>query len=170
MTVASRHKPSQEPAKGSAKRQSTGALPLRRRPAWAHLEKHYQKIKDVQLRQLFAEDGERGTRLAVEAAGVYLDYSKNRITDETLRLLLELARECGLKDRIEAMFRGDKINVSENRAVLHVALRAPRGASIIHDGRNVVPDVHAVLDRMADFANGCAAGNGKARPANASAM
>jgi glucose-6-phosphate isomerase len=85
MTIASRHKPSQEPAKGSAKQQSTGALPLRRRPAWAQLEKHYQKIKGVELRQLFADDGERGTRLAAEAAGVYLDYSKNRITDETLR-------------------------------------------------------------------------------------
>jgi glucose-6-phosphate isomerase len=161
MTVASRHKPSQESAKGSAKQQSTGAQPLRRRPAWAQLEKHYQKIKDVQLRQLFAEDGERGTRLAVEAAGVYLDYSKNRITDETLRLLLELAHESGLKDRIEAMFRGDKINVSEDRAVLHVALRAPRGASIVHEGRNVVPDVHAVLDRMADFAERVRSGKWK---------
>jgi glucose-6-phosphate isomerase len=161
MTIASRHKPSQEPAKGSAKQQSTGALPLRRRPAWAQLEKHYQKIKGVELRQLFADDGERGTRLAAEAAGVYLDYSKNRITDETLRLLLELAHECALKDRIEAMFRGDRINVSEDRAVLHVALRAPRGASIIHDGRNVVPDVHAVLDRMADFAERVRSGKWK---------
>jgi glucose-6-phosphate isomerase len=161
MTVASRRKPSQESAKGSAKQQSTGALPLRRRPAWAQLEKHYQKIKSTQLRQLFADDSERGTRLAAEAAGVYLDYSKNRINDETLRLLLELARESGLKDRIEAMFRGDKINVSEDRAVLHVALRAPRGASIIHDGRNVVPDVHAVLDRMADFAERVRSGKWK---------
>ena len=126
---------------------------LRLRPAWAALEKHYHKIKDVHLRQLFAEDRERGERLAVEAAGIYFDYSKNRITDETLRLLLQLAQESGLRERIDAMFRGDKINVSENRAVLHVALRAPRGAAIVHDGRNVVPDVHAVLDRMADFAN-----------------
>jgi glucose-6-phosphate isomerase len=126
---------------------------LRTRPAWASLEKHYQKIKGVHLKQLFAEDRERGERLAVEAAGIYLDYSKNRITDETLRLLLQLARESGLQDRIDAMFRGDKINVSENRAVLHVALRAPRGASIVHDGQNVVPEVHAVLDRMADFAH-----------------
>jgi glucose-6-phosphate isomerase len=126
---------------------------LRTRPAWASLEKHYQKIKGVHLKQLFAEDSERGERLAVEAAGIYLDYSKNRITDETLRLLLQLARESGLQDRIDAMFRGDKINVSENRAVLHVALRAPRGASIVHDGQNVVPEVHAVLDRMADFAH-----------------
>jgi glucose-6-phosphate isomerase len=126
---------------------------LRQRPAWTALEAHYQKIKGLQLRQLFAEDPKRGERLAVEDVGVYLDYSKNRITDETLRLLLQLAQESELRDRIDAMFRGDKINVSENRAVLHVALRAPRGAVILHDGRNVVPDVHAVLDRMADFSN-----------------
>ena len=127
--------------------------PLRKRPAWTSLEKHYEKLKNIHLRQLFADDPERGERLAVEAAGVYLDYSKNRITDETLQLFLQLARESGLRDRIDAMFRGDKINVSENRSVLHVALRAPRGAVILHDGRNVVPDVHAVLDRMADFSN-----------------
>jgi glucose-6-phosphate isomerase len=133
--------------------QSTSVPPLRRRPAWALLEKHYQKLKTVHLRQFFADGRERGDSLAIEAAGLYLDYSKNRITDETLRLLLQLARESGLRDRIDAMFRGDKINVSENRAVLHVALRAPRGATIMHDGRNVVPEVHAVLDRMADFAN-----------------
>ena len=160
MTAASRQRP---PAQEVAKQQSTGRPPLRGRSAWAQLEKHYQKIKDVHLRQLFADDSERGTRLAVEAAGFYLDYSKNRITDETLRLLLELAHESGLKDHIEAMFRGDKINVSENRAVLHVALRAPRGASIIHDGRNVVPDVHAVLDRMADFAERVRSGAWKGR-------
>jgi glucose-6-phosphate isomerase len=124
---------------------------LRSRPAWALLEKHYQKLKGVHLRQLFADDHERGERLAAEAAGVYLDYSKNRITGETLKLLLQLAQESRLRDHIDAMFRGDNINVSENRAVLHVALRAPRGATILHDGRNVVPDVHAVLDRMADF-------------------
>ena len=160
MTVASRQ---HEPAQELAKRLSTGMPPLRGRSAWAQLEKHYQKIKDVHLRQLFADDSERGTRLAAEAAGVYLDYSKNRITDEALRLLLDLAHESGLKDRMEAMFRGDKINVSENRAVLHVALRAPRGASIIHDGRNVVPDVHAVLDRMADFADRVRSGAWKGR-------
>ena len=160
MTTASRQRP---PALEVAKQQSTGRPPLRGRSAWAQLEKHHQKIKDVHLRQLFADDSERGTRLAVEAAGFYLDYSKNRITDETLRLLLELAHESGLKDRIEAMFRGDKINVSENRAVLHVALRAPRGASIIHDGRNVVPDVHAVLDRKADFADRVRSGGWKGR-------
>src|SRR5215510_11963811 len=133
--------------------QSTSVPPLRRRPAWALLEKHYQKLKTVHLRQLFADGRERGDSLAIEAAGLYLDYSKNRITDETLRLLLQLARESGLRDRIDAMFRGDKINVSENRAVLHVALRAPRGATVMHDGSNVVPEVHAVLDRMADFAD-----------------
>ena len=125
---------------------------LRSRPAWASLERHYRKMAGVHLRQLFAEDRRRGERMAVEAAGIYLDYSKNRVTDETLDLLLQLARQSELQDRIEAMFRGDKINVSENRAVLHVALRAPRGASIILDGRNVVPEVHAVLDRMAEFA------------------
>jgi glucose-6-phosphate isomerase len=127
--------------------------PLRSRPAWALLEQHYQKLKRAHLRQLFADDDGRGVRFAIEAAGVYLDYSKNRITDETLQLLLQLARESGLRDRIDAMFRGDKINVSENRAVLHVALRAPRGATIFHDGRNVVPEVHAVLERMADFSS-----------------
>jgi hypothetical protein len=104
---------------------------LRVRPAWAALEKHYHKIKDVHLRQLFAEDRERGESLAVEAAGIYFDYSKNRITDETLRLLLQLAQESGLREHIDAMFRGDKINLTEDRAVLHVALRAPRGASIV---------------------------------------
>jgi glucose-6-phosphate isomerase len=133
--------------------QSVNVPPLRNRPAWVLLEKHYQRLKGVHLRQLFADDRRRGERLAFEAAGVYLDYSKNRITDETLQLLLQLAAESGLRDRIDAMFRSDKINVSENRAVLHVALRAPRGAVILHDGRNVVPDVHAVLDRMADFSN-----------------
>jgi glucose-6-phosphate isomerase len=127
--------------------------PLRRRHAWALLEKHYQKLKNIHLSQLFSDDRGRGERLAIDAAGIYLDYSKNRITDETLQLLLQLADESALHERIDAMFRGDEINVSENRAVLHVALRAPRGAVIIHDGRNVVPDVHAVLDRMADFSN-----------------
>ena len=133
--------------------QSVSGPPLRRRPAWKLLEKHYQATKDIHLRQLFADDAERGERLSIEAAGVYLDYSKNRVTDETLKLLLQLAGESGLRQRIDAMFSGDKINVSENRSVLHVALRAPRDATIIHDGRNVVPDVHAVLDRMADFSN-----------------
>jgi glucose-6-phosphate isomerase len=127
--------------------------PLRVRPAWASLQMHYHDVAGLHLRQLFAEDRMRGERLTAEAAGIYLDYSKNRITDETLRLLLRLAHESGLQERIDAMFRGDRINVSENRAVLHVALRAPRGTSIMHDGQNVVPEVHAVLDRMADFAH-----------------
>jgi glucose-6-phosphate isomerase len=126
---------------------------LRLRPAWSALEKHYQKAKDLNLRHLFAEDRKRGERLAVEAAGIYLDYSKHRITDETLRLLLQLAQESGLRARIDAMFQGERINVTENRAVLHVALRAPRDATILFDGENVVPQVHAVLDKMADFAN-----------------
>jgi glucose-6-phosphate isomerase len=126
---------------------------LRTRAAWVALQEHYRQIKDVHLKQLFAEDPDRGERLAVEVAGIYFDYSKNRITDDTLSLLLGVARESGLRERIDAMFRGDKINVSENRAVLHVALRAPRGTSILLDGRNVVPDVHAVLDKMAAFAD-----------------
>ena len=128
-------------------------LALRRQPAWALVEAHHRTIKNVHLRELFAEDSNRGDRMALEAVGVYLDYSKNRITDQTLKLLLRLAEECGLRQRIDAMFRGDKINVSEKRAALHVALRAPRGATIAVDGRNVVPDVHAVLDKMAKFSN-----------------
>ena len=120
-------------------------------PAWAALKAHYEQVRSQSLGRLFAEDAARGERMAVEAAGIYLDYSKNRITDETLKLLLQLAAESGLRERIDAMFHGDKINVSEKRAVLHVALRAPRGATIIVDGQNVVPEVHAVLDRMADF-------------------
>jgi glucose-6-phosphate isomerase len=126
---------------------------LRETPAWIALNAHYEKIKTVHLRQLFAEDAARGTRLTAEGAGLYLDYSKNRITDETLRLLLQLARERGLTERRDAMFRGEKINVTEKRAVLHVALRAPKGTSIVVDGENVVPQVHTVLDKMADFAN-----------------
>jgi glucose-6-phosphate isomerase len=126
---------------------------LRMRPAWAALEQHYQEIKRLHLRQLFAADRGRGERLATEAAGLCLDYSKNLITDETLTLLLQLAQESRLRDRIDAMFRGDKINVSENRAVLHVALRAPRGGSILHGGQNVMPEVHSVLDKMANFAD-----------------
>src|SRR5579885_2835064 len=127
--------------------------PLTQRPAWKALEEHYRSIRDVDLRTLFAQDPGRGERFALEAAGVYLDYSKNRITAETLRLLLQLAESSGLRERIDAMFRGDKINVTERRAVLHVALRAPEDESIIVDGENVVPRVHAVLDKMTDFAN-----------------
>jgi glucose-6-phosphate isomerase len=124
---------------------------LTARPAWKALAAHHEKIRGAHLRTLFAGDPDRGDRLTAEAAGLFLDYSKNRVTDETLGLLLHLAGECGLRERIDAMFRGDKINITEDRAVLHVALRAPRGASIVVDGENVVPQVHAVLDRMAEF-------------------
>jgi glucose-6-phosphate isomerase len=123
------------------------------RSAWKALEEHHRNIRALHLRELFAGDPGRGERLTADAAGVYLDYSKQRITEETTRLLVRLAEECGLRARIDAMFRGEKINVSERRAVLHVALRAPRDASILVDGENVVPGVHAVLDRMTEFAN-----------------
>jgi len=131
---------------------SSDQASLTERPAWRALAAHYDQIRDVHLRTLFHDDPARGERLAAEAVGLYFDYSKHRITDETLRLLLALANECGLRGRIDAMFRGDKINVTEKRAVLHVALRAPRDASILVDGKNVVPEVHQVLDRMATFA------------------
>lgn len=134
---------------------------LHLRPAWALLKKHHQRIRRLHLRQLFAKDPGRGERLVVEAAGIYLDYSKNRVTDETMGLLLELVRESGLREHIDAMFRGDKINTSEQRAVLHVALRAPRGASILFDGQNVVPEVHAVLDKMAAFSERVRSGDWK---------
>src|SRR3954451_2686661 len=133
----------------------------KKRTAWNALDSHYKKIGKVHLRQLFAEDATRGERMALEAVGLYLDYSKNRITDETLRLLLKLANEAGLQKRIDAMFSGEKINVTENRAVLHVALRAPRDASIVVDGKNVVPEVHVVLDRMGDFADRVRSGEWK---------
>ncbi|HEV3111773.1 MAG TPA: glucose-6-phosphate isomerase [Candidatus Binataceae bacterium] len=126
-------------------------LPLTQRPAWKALGEHNHKIRDVHLRTLFAEDPRRGKHFAVEDVGLYLDYSKHRITEETLRLLLQLANESGLRARIDAMFAGEKINVTEQRAVLHVALRAPRGSSIMVDGEDVVPKVHEVLDRMSDF-------------------
>ena len=137
------------------------SAPLRQRPVWAQLEAHFQKLKSLHLKQLFAQDPKRGEKFALEAAGIYLDYSKNRITDETLSLLLQLAQESGLRAQIDAMFRGDAINVSEKRAVLHTALRAPRDATILHEGRNVVPDVHAVLDRMSDFSNRVRSGDWK---------
>ncbi len=126
---------------------------LTSRQSWKALQEHRGDIGRRHLRGLFAADATRGERLTAEAAGIYLDYSKNRITDETVALLCRLAEECELRERIEAMFRGDKINVTENRAVLHVALRAPRGTSILVDGKDVVPDVHAVLERMTQFAN-----------------
>ncbi|HMB07661.1 MAG TPA: glucose-6-phosphate isomerase [Isosphaeraceae bacterium] len=125
--------------------------PLRQRTAWKALEIHYREVRDLHLRRLFADDPGRGERLTAEAVGLFLDYSKNRVTDETLGLLLQLAEESDLRARIDAMFRGEKINVTEGRAVLHVALRAPRGQSIVVDGEDVVPQVHAVLDKMADF-------------------
>jgi glucose-6-phosphate isomerase len=124
---------------------------LTNRSAWKALAAHHERMRDAHLRQLFADDPKRGERLTAEAAGIFLDYSKNRITDETVALLLRLAEECGLRQRIDAMFRGDKINLTEDRAALHVALRAPRAASIVVDGENVVPQVHAVLDKMAEF-------------------
>ena len=125
---------------------------LTRRPAWKALAAHYKQIKTLHLRELFAAGREtRRTHAPPEAAGLFLDYSKNRITDETLKLLLQLAEESGLRARIDAMFRGEKINITENRAVLHVALRAPKDATILVDGKNVVPEVHAVLDKMAGF-------------------
>lgn len=126
-------------------------LPLTAGQARKSLEAHYEKIRPLHLRTLFADDATRGERLTAEAVGIFLDYSKNRVTDETLTLLRRLAEESGLRERIDAMFRGDKINLTEDRAVLHVALRAPRGASIVVAGKNVVPEVHAVLDAMADI-------------------
>jgi glucose-6-phosphate isomerase len=135
--------------------------PLRARPAWSELERHHGQIRDVHLRQLFADDPGRGERLTAEGAGLYLDYSKNRVTDETLGLLLALAEQSGLAERIEAMFRGDRINVSENRSVLHVALRMPKGASLIVDGVDVVANVHEVLDRMSAFCDRVRSGEWK---------
>ena len=137
------------------------STPLRQRTAWKALEAHHRDVRDLHLRGLFAEDPTRGERLTAEAAGLFLDYSKNRVTDETLALLRQLAEESGLRDRIDAMFRGEKINVTEGRAVLHVALRASRGESIVVDGEDVVPMVHAVLDKMADFAERVRGGDWK---------
>src|SRR6202167_2011261 len=127
--------------------------PLTERRAWKSLQTHYQNVRGLHLRNLFADDPNRGERMTAESAAIFLDYSKNRITDETIKLLIKLAEESGLRARIDAMFRGEKINVTEKRAVLHVALRAPQGASIVVDGENVVPQVHAVLGKMTDFSN-----------------
>jgi glucose-6-phosphate isomerase len=127
--------------------------PLTQRPAWKALQSNFERVRGLHLRTLFADDPKRGERLTAEGAGLFLDYSKNRVTDETLRLLAQLAEESGLRARIDAMFRGEKINVTENRAVLHMALRAPSGATILVDGENVVPGVHAVLDKMSAFAD-----------------
>jgi glucose-6-phosphate isomerase len=132
---------------------TAGIARLSERQAWKALTAHHTNVRELHLRKLFAEDPTRGERMTVEALDLYLDYSKNRITDETLKLLFQLANESNLRARIDAMFRGEKINITENRAVLHVALRAPKDASIVVDGENVVPRVHAVLDRMTDFSN-----------------
>src|SRR5258706_2237211 len=140
---------------------STNPTPLTQQPAWKALEEHYSQVRNLHLRKLFADDPGRGERLAVEDVGIYLDYSKNRVTDETIQLLLQLAESSGLHERTEAMFRGEKINITENRPVLHVALRAPRDETIIVDGVNVVTEVHNVLDKMSDFSNRVRSGEWK---------
>jgi glucose-6-phosphate isomerase len=145
----------------SARAEAITRRPAPKRQAWKDLGAHYKKVGETHLRQLFADDPKRGERLTVEAVGLFLDYSKNRITDETVKLLIRLAEESQLRERIDAMFRGDKINLTEKRAVLHTALRAPRDATIVVDGENVVPKVHAVLDRMANFANRLRSGEWK---------
>jgi glucose-6-phosphate isomerase len=138
-----------------------GIEPLTKSKAWKALQTHYKQVRELHLRNLFADDPDRGGRMTVEAVGLFLDYSKNRITDETVKLLIELAEESGLQSRIDAMFQGEKINLTEKRAVLHVALRAPKGASILVEGENVVPQVHAVLDKMAGFSNRVRSGEWK---------
>jgi glucose-6-phosphate isomerase len=140
---------------------TAGIAKLSERQAWKALMAHHANVRGLNLRKLFADDPGRGERMTVEASGLYLDYSKNRITDETLKLLYQLANESDLRARIDAMFRGEKINITENRAVLHVALRAPKGASIVVDGENVVPRVHAVLDKMEDFSHRVRSGTWK---------
>jgi glucose-6-phosphate isomerase len=141
--------------------QSKNIEPLTKRKAWKALLTHYEELRGLHLRKLFADDPKRGERMTAEAVGIFLDYSKNRITDETVKLLIQLAEESGLRSQIDAMFRGEKINFTEKRAVLHVALRAPRGTSIVVDGENVVPQVHAVLDKMSDFSNRVRSGQWK---------
>jgi glucose-6-phosphate isomerase len=135
--------------------------PLTQRAAWKALEAHHEKIQDVTLRSLFSDDPQRASRFSIEAAGLFLDYSKNRITEETFKLLLQLAKESGLEERRDAMFRGEKINITEKRAVLHVALRAPEGETILVDGQDVVPEVHSVLDKMSSFSNRIRSGEWK---------
>jgi glucose-6-phosphate isomerase len=138
-----------------------GVEPLVQRKAWKSLRTHYENVRGLHLRKLFADDPQRAEKMTTEAAGLVLDYSKNRITGETVKLLLDLAEESGLRSRIDAMFQGEKINTTEKRAVLHVALRAPKGTSIVVDGENVVPQVHAVLDKMAAFSNRVRSGEWK---------
>jgi glucose-6-phosphate isomerase len=145
----------------AAPRQPLTKGPANELPAWKALEAHYAKVRELHLRDLFSHDPKRGERLAAEALGIFLDYSKNRIIDETLRLLIQLAQESGLRAQIDAMFRGGKINITEKRAVLHVALRAPRGESIVVDGVDVVPQVHATLDKMSDFSRRVRSGTWK---------
>jgi glucose-6-phosphate isomerase len=140
---------------------TTSIPPLRDRRSWSALEKHYDEIRELHLRELFAQDGTRGERLVAEGAGLFLDFSKNRVTDETLKLLIALAEESGLAERTEAMFTGERINVSENRSVLHVALRMPKGSSLVVDGVNVVDQVHEVLDRMRAFSERVRSGDWK---------
>jgi glucose-6-phosphate isomerase len=140
---------------------TTPIKPLTQRPAWKALAAHHKQIQKLHLRKLFADDPKRGEKLTAEAAGLFLDYSKNRVTEKTLKLLLQLADESGLRAKIDAMFAGEKINITENRAVLHVALRAPRDAKIFVDGKNVVPEVRAVLDKMAAFSNRVRSGEWK---------
>jgi glucose-6-phosphate isomerase len=149
------------PSSGATSTTGPGIEPLKQRNAWQALTSHYTKVRGLHLRDLFADDPKRGERMTAEAAGIFLDYSKNRVTGETLDLLVQLAGESGLRHRIDAMFRGEKINVTEKRAVLHVALRAPKGTSIVVDGENVVPQVHAVLDRMSAFSNRVRSGEWK---------
>jgi len=147
------------PVRTGTKSQQIAMLTTRK--AWKALEAHYKKVRELHLRNLFADDPKRGERMTAEAVGLFLDYSKNRITDDTVKLLLQLAEDSGLRGRIDAMFRGEKINITENRAVLHVALRAPKEASIVVDGEDVVPQVHAVLDKMADFCSRVRSGEWK---------
>jgi len=135
--------------------------PLKQRKAWHALQSHYEKIHNLHLRELFQQDPQRGERMTIEAVGLFLDYSKNRVTDETLRLLIQLAEESGLRSHIDAMFRGDPINITEKRSVLHVALRAPRGTSLLVDGEDVVGEVHAVLDKMTEFSDRVRGGDWK---------
>jgi len=142
------------------------STPLTQLPAWKALESHVHAIGKLHLRQLFEDDSKRGERMALDTLGIYFDYSKNRITDETLRLLGNLANEVDLRTSIDAMFAGDRINITEDRAVLHTALRAPKGASVLVDGQNVVPQVHAVLDRMTDFTNRVRSGEWKGHTGN----
>jgi len=140
---------------------SPAIKPLTKRKAWTALKTHYKTVQPLHLKKVFDDDPKRAEKFTTEGLGIYLDYSKNRITDKTLKLLLELAKESGLRERIDAMFRGDKINITENRAVLHIALRAPKNETILVDGKNVVPDVHAVLDKMSAFCNRVRSGEWK---------